>query len=140
MTPDELMSEFWRVWEREGVERLHERYADFFVEDGDFRPPISRVSGAGYVGKEGFAQYVADFHEAFVSFGGRILEVAEIGPDVFTTKTSVTAVYRAGGSLDGLLYAVIRFRDGRMARVFGSYDPEEAAGELEVALREEPVS
>jgi hypothetical protein len=140
VNPEDMMREFWRVWEHEGIERLHERYEEFFVADGAWRPPISRVSGGDYVGKDGFAQYVIDFRQAFVSFAGRILEVVEVAPDVYTTKTRVTATYLAGGSLDGLLYAVIRFREGRMAHVFGSYDPEEAAGELEAALREEATT
>ena len=139
MSPEELVREFWRVWSDEGVERLHERYDDFFVEDGNFRPPISRVSGGGYVGKQGFARYVDDFHEAFRSFGGPVIEIAEVTPDVATAKIRVTAAYAAGGSIDGLLYGVLRFRDGRLADVFGSYDPAEAAAELETALAQEPA-
>jgi hypothetical protein len=137
MNPEQLLREFWRTWEQEGVERLYERYLDFFVEDADFRPPISRVSGAGYVGREGFAKYVEDFNDAFRSFGGEIVEVTEIRPHVFTSRTRVTAQRAGGGTIDALLYGVAGFRAGRIALAIGSYDPKEAAEALESVLDQE---
>jgi hypothetical protein len=137
----EMSREFWRIWGEEGADELAARYEDFFAPDAVWAPPTGQVAGRMYVGRDGFAEYVEDYKELFVSFTGDLDEdsVELVGDLLLRTRVSVVATLRAGGAIDATLHTVTKTDAMRMTYAWGTYEPDAAErkiGELRAEAEE----
>ena len=140
MSNVERVRESLRVWNEEGLGGLVSRYDDFFTEDFEWRPAITEVTGAGYVGRAGFERYVADVQEILGDVRAQLQEVSEIAPDVVRTRTSVRAEGASSGAvIDAPAIAITRMRDGRQCWTWATYDPAAAERVAAALVRGEEV-
>jgi len=131
---EELGREFWRVWSEEGVEQVLAQYETFFTEDAVWSPVTAQVAGHDYSGRDGFAEYVGDFHDTFRSFGGELLSIEELSDGIARSEVRVSAEMLNGGVLEANLFTLTRFRGGRVEYGWGTYDPKAAEQKLEEFL------
>ncbi|MEK6251118.1 MAG: nuclear transport factor 2 family protein [Actinomycetota bacterium] len=136
----ELTREFWRIWNEEGLSGLRARYDDFFTDDFEWRPPITEVMGARYVGREGFERYIADVEETLSDIHGELEEVTEIAPDVVHSRVRMHGEGTSSGAvIDAPVIGISRFSDGRICWGWGSYDPATAERVAEAIARGEEI-
>jgi ketosteroid isomerase-like protein len=127
MSNVERVREMLRVWNEEGLGGLVSRYDDFFTEDFEWRPAVTEVTGARYVGRAGFDRYVADVQELLGDVRARLQEATEIAPDVVRGTISVHAQGASSGVvIDAPAIAITRMRDGRQCWTWATYDPAAA--------------
>jgi ketosteroid isomerase-like protein len=123
MTNVELTREAWRVMEEEGVAGLLSRYDEFFTDDLEWRPPITEMTGEPYVGRDGYARYVADVAEILGNIRGQLEALDEIAADVTRVRVHVQGEgTSSGAAVDAPMIMVMRFRRGRVSWAWGSYD------------------
>jgi ketosteroid isomerase-like protein len=134
VTNVELVREFWRTYQS-GPEAVLARYDEFFTEDLRWRPPVREMVGPAYRGREGYEHYIRDLASVLEELAAELLEVTEIAPDVVRSTIEVHAhgaISRV--RIDAPLYAVCRFRDGRIAIAWSSYDPKRIEQAVEEIL------
>jgi ketosteroid isomerase-like protein len=135
------MRECWRGGNEEGLSGLLARYDDFFTDDFEWRPPVSQVTGARYLGRKGFEQYVADVEEGLDRVHGELEDATEIAPDVVRSRARMHGEGTGSGAvIDAPVIGIARFRDGRMCWGWGSYDPAAAERVAHALVRGEEVS
>jgi ketosteroid isomerase-like protein len=136
-----LLTEFWRVWKRDGAAGLVARYDEFFHPDAEWSPPMRELTGMRYVGREGLERYAHDLAQVLEGLEGELEEIVEVAPDVVRSRVRLRAKGKVSGmALDAEMIAIGRFRDGRMSLAWASYDPELAARAEAAIINDEPVT
>ncbi|MEK6273510.1 MAG: nuclear transport factor 2 family protein [Actinomycetota bacterium] len=138
MSNAELVREYFQVWNEEGLGGLVFRYEDFFTDDFEWRPPVTEITGARYIGRDGFEQYVADVQESLGDVRAELQKVTEIAPDAVRVRARVHGEgTSSGAAIDAIAIGVIRFRDGRECWGWASYDHATAERVAEAIARGE---
>jgi ketosteroid isomerase-like protein len=136
----ELFREWMRVWNEEGLSGVLSRYDDFFTEDFEWRPPITEVTGARYVGREGHKEYVADVQESLGDIRAELQEVTEIAPDAVCARARMHGEGASSGAvIDATAIGIARFREGSVCWCWASYDPAAAERVAAAIVRGEEV-
>jgi hypothetical protein len=140
-SPVELARRVMEVW-NEGVSEVLARYDEFCTEDYEWNPPVGRLTGGPYIGREGFARYVADVKESLGEVRIKLLgDPEEIAPDLVRMNVKVHGEGpQSGVVVDAPLVALVRFREGLVCWAWGSYDPAEAEKVAGSLARGEEVS
>jgi ketosteroid isomerase-like protein len=140
MSNVEVMREFWRTWMEEGAAAILARYDEFFTDDAEWCPPTRELTGMRYEGRHGFEQYVHDLDQVLEGLQGELEEVSEPSPNVVRSRVRMRAHGKISGvALDAAMIGIARYRDGRMALAWASYDPEAAMRAEEAIVRGERV-
>jgi ketosteroid isomerase-like protein len=140
MTNLDLVREIERTWREAGLSGVALRYDDFFTDDFEWCPPTREMTGSRYVGRLGIEQYAHDIGQVLSDLHGGLEEVVEIAPDVARARVRMHGEGKVSGvTLDAPMIALSRFRDGRMALAWASYDPEAAERAEAAIVKGEPV-
>jgi ketosteroid isomerase-like protein len=140
MTNLDLVREIERTWREEGLSGVVVRYDDFFTDEFEWCPPTREMTGSRYVGRHRIEQYAHDIAQVLNDLRGGLEETAEIAADALRARVRMHGEGKVSGvKLDAPMTALMRFRDGRIALAWASYDPD-AAGRAEAAIvKGEPV-
>jgi ketosteroid isomerase-like protein len=141
MTGVELTREFWGLWNDRDLHELSRRYDEFFTEDLEWHSPITEVTGARVVGRDGFEQHLADLLDAFDEIRADAKEIVEIAPGVVRSTVWIHGTgAQSGAAIDAPLIAVARLRAGRIAWAWGSFDIEAGERVADAVARGETVA
>ena len=138
----EMSREFWRVWAEGGAHELLVRYEDFFAPDAVWAPPTGQVAGRTFVGRDGFAEYLREYEELFVSFAGRLDEdsVELVGDLLFRTRVRVKATLHEGGAIDATLHTVTQMDGTKITNAWGTYEPDAAERKIAELVAEQEAA
>jgi ketosteroid isomerase-like protein len=101
------------------------------TEEVELRPPVSELTGRGYVGHAGIARWLRDVQESFASAEIVPLELVDLGDKVLVLSEFRVEGHGGRVPLGSELGLVCDIVDGRIASWLGFFnhaDAREAAG------------